>query len=167
MDAGKVCSTCKQWQPLAEYNRRARAADGLQSRCRACNGAWYAANRGRHVANVRQRNDRVRLECQQRIADHLVTHPCVDCGEADLRVLEFDHTDPRTKLGTIGRLVASSLDWGRIQAEIDKCQVRCSNCHRIRTMTDCGSWRVEAERRRQGEVERVLDDLQREVWQDA
>ena len=166
-DAGTVCSTCKQWQPLTEYNRRSQAPDGLQSRCRACNGAWYAANKARHVANVRQRNDRVRLEYQQRIADHLARHPCVDCGEADLRVLEFDHTDPRTELGTIGRLVASSLEWGRIQAEIDKCQVRCSNCHRVRTMTDCGSYRVEAERRRLAEVERVLDDLQREVWRDA
>lgn len=157
-----MCSTCKQWKSLTEYNRRTRARDGLQSRCRACGAAWYEANKAGHVANVRQRNDRVRAEGQQRIAEHLRAHPCVACGESDLRVLDFDHTDPTTKLGSVGRLMASSLDWGRIQAEIDKCEVRCSNCHRIRTMTDCGSWRVAAEeQRRAASAETARDRLRR------
>lgn len=141
----KTCTTCKRPQPRTEFNNSTRAKDGLQPRCRSCDRAWYVRNAEEHKRNVRRRNDRVRGEWKERMASYLAVHPCVDCHEPDVRVLEFDHLDPRTKAGTVGRFVASSLPWHRIQAEIDKCVVRCSNCHRIRTMTDCGSWRVEAE----------------------
>lgn len=56
-------------------------------------------------------------------------HPCVDCGEADPIVLDFDHIGD-DKLGNIADLVARAVGWDRILAEIAKCEVRCANCHR-------------------------------------
>jgi hypothetical protein len=62
---------------------------------------------------------------------YLVEHPCIDCGEADPIVLDFDHRRPLDKLGTVSDLVSR----GRVQKakiEAAKCDVRCSNCHRRR-----------------------------------
>jgi hypothetical protein len=64
---------------------------------------------------------------------YLSEHPCVDCGQQDIRVLEFDHVDPSTKSFCVGRGVTDGRGLKSIQAEIAKCEVRCCNCHRIRT----------------------------------
>ena len=152
MDERKICSTCEQSRPVSDVNRSTKLKDGRQRRCRPCDREWYVLNAREHKRKVRLRNDRVREQWRQRLAAYLASHPCVDCAERDVRVLEFDHVDPRTEAGTIGRLMASSLPWCRIQAEIDECVVRCSNCHRIRTMTDCASWRVQAEQTRRADA---------------
>ena len=66
------------------------------------------------------------------ILDFLREHPCVDCGERDPLVLEFDHL--RDKDFDIARgYVDCSLE--KLLAEISKCEVVCANCHRRRTVT--------------------------------
>jgi hypothetical protein len=57
--------------------------------------------------------------------------------------MDFDHRDGVTKLGNIGSLLKSwswswSWSWVRLQAEIDKCDLICANCHRIRTARRAG-----------------------------
>jgi hypothetical protein len=59
------------------------------------------------------------------------THPCVDCGESDIRVLQFDHRDPSTKVDTINRIM-SNKGMAILKAEVEKCDVRCANCHQIK-----------------------------------
>lgn len=144
----KRCSTCQVVRPLTDFNLYRAAPDGRQPRCRSCSKSWYAANRDSHRANVRARNIRVRAENRERIGDYLLDHPCVDCGERDIRVLEFDHEDPAQKSLEVVRLADLGLAWSRILAEIEKCSVRCANCHRRRTMEMFGYWRHAAEERR-------------------
>jgi len=71
------------------------------------------------------------------VLGYLASHPCVDCGESDPVVLEFDHVRAprRAHLSTMIR-----DEWGieRIAAEIAKCDVRCANCHRRRTARQFG-----------------------------
>lgn len=148
-DLQKRCATCGLTRPLSDFNLRRRATDGLQSRCRDCSRAWYLAHKAEHDANVQRRNKRVRADYRQRLADYLLDHPCVDCGEPDVRVLDFDHEDPARKLDEVARLVGNGIAWARVEAEIAKCSVRCANCHRRRTATMRGYGRglVEGGRR--------------------
>jgi len=56
---------------------------------------------------------------------------CVDCGEKDPIVLEFDHRDPATKVFNIGDSYSKPLE--KLKLEINKCDIVCANCHRKRT----------------------------------
>jgi hypothetical protein len=57
--------------------------------------------------------------------------PCVDCGQSfDPCAMDFDHKDPRTKVQRVSRLVCS---WGRLIEEVQKCELVCACCHRLRT----------------------------------
>lgn len=59
---------------------------------------------------------------------------CKRCKNDDWRVLEFDHKDPKSKIGNLGDAIR--MGWGKqkILTEINKCDVLCANCHRIKTL---------------------------------
>lgn len=57
---------------------------------------------------------------------------CVDCGETNPVVLDFDHVRGE-KVKCVSDMARQSYGLKTIQAEIDKCEVRCANCHRIVT----------------------------------
>ena len=57
---------------------------------------------------------------------------CVDCGESNPVVLEFDHVRGE-KAGNIADMVHRPLCVDAIKEEIRKCEVRCANCHRKKT----------------------------------
>jgi hypothetical protein len=71
----------------------------------------------------------------------LKEHPCVDCGEDDLRVLEFDHVRG-VKLAAVTKLMYQKRPLAILQVEIAKCEVRCANCHRKKTFERTPSYRV-------------------------
>jgi hypothetical protein len=56
--------------------------------------------------------------------------PCLDCGiKYPHYVMDFDHIEQ--KLFSIGDVKNRSFN--KIKEEIKKCELVCSNCHRIRT----------------------------------
>ncbi len=57
----------------------------------------------------------------------------MDCGESNIVVLEFDHRDPSTKSFNISDSIRRRLGFKAVEEEMKKCDVVCSNCHRIRT----------------------------------
>lgn len=93
---------------------------------------FYANNREAQRAAMRKWSRFYQDQNNALILAHLKANPCVDCGEADPIVLEFDHRDPAQKAFNIG-MSRRRYSAVRIQAEIDKCDVRCCNCHRRRS----------------------------------
>ena len=58
--------------------------------------------------------------------------PCMDCGNRfPPECMDWDHRDETTKINSVTRLVLRTP--ATLQAEIAKCDLVCSNCHRIRT----------------------------------
>jgi hypothetical protein len=57
---------------------------------------------------------------------------CIDCGyKGHAAALHFDHVDPTTKKAAVSKLRCGSIE--AILSEIEKCVVRCANCHAIKT----------------------------------
>lgn len=84
-------------------------------------------------ARLKELQARHRERNWERLVEYLEMHPCVDCGEADIIVLEFDHLPEFEKRFEIGRaVVASTRSWKLILSEIERCEVVCANCHRRR-----------------------------------
>jgi hypothetical protein len=65
-------------------------------------------------------------------ADAAMAGGCVDCGIKTQIVLDFDHIRGE-KTGDISQMIASAASVKRLLSELDKCEVRCANCHRIVT----------------------------------
>jgi transposase-like protein len=63
---------------------------------------------------------------------HLQKSSCIDCGEADLVVLEFDHVGPKRE--SVMVMVLNEHSLSSLERELASCEVRCANCHRRRTI---------------------------------
>ena len=68
--------------------------------------------------------------------EYLKTNPCVDCGELNPIVLEFDHIGEKKFI--IGEFASKGATLNTVIAEVAKCQVRCANCHRKKTYKERG-----------------------------
>ncbi len=108
----------------------------------------WAAWKARHPERDREVNRKVNARlytCRRRFVwEYLLQHPCIDCGEKDPVVLEFDHVRGE-KTKRIAS-VCQSYSIPKISEEIAKCEVRCANCHRRRHAKEQGFFRLLAMR---------------------
>jgi hypothetical protein len=86
----------------------------------------------------RSKQREYRERTKAKVISYLQTHPCVDCGETDVVVLEFDHVRG-CKERTISSMLVQGYSFAKILEEIAKCDVRCANCHRRKTAL-AGKW---------------------------
>jgi hypothetical protein len=107
-----------------------KSKDGKQAWCKSCACSnriqAHRDNPGKTRAAERKR----RLVIREWLYNYLASHACVDCGENDPIVLQFDHI--RDKTYNISNM-SRSYGLESIKEEIDKCEVRCANCHLRRT----------------------------------
>src|SRR5882672_11480245 len=131
----RACTKCGEVKPLDAFPPVRRGEPKLQSWCRDCfaeaNARNYQANRERERTRIYKYIAGRRAEVGQKIIEYLREHPCVDCGERDIVVLEFDHVGE--KVADISVYAGGGRTWERVKAEIEKCEVRCANCHRRKT----------------------------------
>jgi hypothetical protein len=128
------CGKCGEEKSIDEFAWRRKAKGQRDNYCRPCRAkykqAHYAANRQRYIDSARRRTRAVFSERLDFLIGYLREHPCVDCGESDPIVLEFDHL--RDKSFGIGEGFRDRA-WQSILDEMAKCEVVCANCHRRRT----------------------------------
>ncbi len=73
---------------------------------------------------------------RQWIVDYKQGKPCGDCnGIFHHFAMDFDHREGTEKLFAISTSVAIGASKELIEQEIAKCDLICSNCHRVRTWT--------------------------------
>lgn len=135
----KKCPKCNNKKLIDQYGKNKSNKDGLQDYCKSCvkiiNHEYYT--RTPHLNKQRQKykleNKRIAREYVNRWLDN---HPCVDCGEEDIVVLDFDHLGD--KVSAISNMISAGKKLEDIKDEINKCLVRCANCHRRITFHRAG-----------------------------
>ncbi|MFH8577202.1 hypothetical protein [Streptomyces zaomyceticus] len=130
-----------------EWARRKRAEDPEAVRAKqreterarsAERAAWKRAYRLANIEHVQalgRAAQRKAVDKRREIVSGIkTTRGCADCGfNAHLAALDFDHLDPKSKSKSVSWLVSHNAPMQRILDEIEKCEVVCANCHRIRT----------------------------------
>lgn len=142
----KICSKCQQEKPESEFNFKDKNKGTRKAQCRGCEREYkrqhYQNNRVQLIQKQGRINKAKRLFLARKVLAYLQEHPCVDCGESDPILLDFDHRDPKTKKLAISKMITSTYSWETVLAEIAKCDVRCVCCHRRRTARQQGFLRL-------------------------
>lgn len=139
----KVCTICNTEKSLTEFNKRSTSKDGYQNICRICNSIagkkHYENNKDKIKNRTKVRKERIRPLAKQLVLSYL-EKGCIDCGEKDIVVLDFDHQS--NKEDSICRMVHDAISLDKLENEISKCEIRCANCHRRKTAKDFNWWRT-------------------------
>jgi hypothetical protein len=139
-----VCTKCEVEKSLEEFPWKNKKAGKKATICKACQRAYakqhHLNNKQYYVEKAKVAKEKSLAINREYIKNYLEKHYCVDCGEDDYVVLEFDHQ--RDKLGNISQMVfGTSL--AKLKKEVAKCEVVCANCHKRRTAEQFGfyKWR--------------------------
>ena len=127
----KNCVMCKESKEVLEFHKNKTKKDGYSNICKLCrksyHSKWYLDNK-ECVLNHNRNNC---TKNKEYVLNYLKDNCCVDCGESDPIVLEFDHQ--RDKKFNISDALSQRYGLKRIIEEIGKCEVVCGNCHKKRT----------------------------------
>ncbi len=142
----KFCPRCQRELDQSEFNWKVKGR-WLAVYCKECSRAYirehYHNNTAYYIRKAKKRNIIVKQETVQYLAKYLLSHPCIDCGEKDICVLEFDHIDRTEKLLEVATMVKRKWSIQSLKNEVKKCVVRCANCHRRKTMREQHSWKIQ------------------------
>jgi phage FluMu protein Com len=122
----KQCKRCKEVKELENFHYTRGNFLALCTPCLRERQRGYYVNR--------------RIDIKEWLFDYLSQNPCIDCGETDPIRLEFDHRGD--KKFVIGKsLIGKSKSLADVQAEVAKCDVRCANCHKVKTHSEQNTWK--------------------------
>lgn len=138
----KICNKCGSEFSIEDFPFKSKKKGTKYPWCHECHKAYrreyYQKNREKIIQQDGKRGKDRKTRNRQFIWDYYKKNPCVDCGETNPIVLQFDHRDGVEKLERISLLVNNKCSIKTLKEEIDKCNVRCANCHHIRTSEQQG-----------------------------
>lgn len=140
----KQCSKCKELKEEDLFPWKSKTLGKRSSNCKSCQKEYGKTHYNNNKQYYLNKNARITPLLKTRnknyIIDHLKNNPCIDCGESDIEVLQFDHIEMVGSRGKrIGDYSKSSLKL--LEEEIKRCEVRCGNCHIRRTRRQMGYFR--------------------------
>lgn len=136
--SGKVCRLCKEHKSFEHFSQHKSTTDKLQQICNECqairNKTYYKQTPEKNDARKAYRTSKLSLI--RTVTQPLFEQGCTDCGKFYANAMDFDHiADGKT-------INISALSWQTIpdevmmallKKELEICEVRCCNCHRIVT----------------------------------
>ena len=136
-DEGQRCTRCSKFKPFNEFLEKMQK-NGTRKRifwCRPCSNEY---SYGHKIENpeaalaAKKKSSTRRRDLRKSIINERRNRPCTDCKrEFPVCCMEFDHL--RDKIKTVSQMMIGEAPVERILAEIEKCEVVCTNCHRTRS----------------------------------
>jgi len=132
----KVCSSCREVKDISCFYSRSKIPRSggtfkYNPMCKECQKVYHAQHYTANKAAYIGRSIQQKLDIG-RFIDELKAGPCVDCGgKFPPCAMDFDHLSGKS-FG-ISKAKRRHTNKEKLMAEIAKCELVCSNCHRVRT----------------------------------
>ena len=125
----KVCRICNQTLPLTQFYAARGNRDKLSNRCNQCEKEYQQVYKNQNRQHIRQRAVNKR-KARWKLAIDTLGGACSRCGgKFPPACYDLHHKNPKEKEVTLGENMLISEE--RFLLEVSKCELLCSNCHRI------------------------------------
>ena len=126
----KKCTRCLTEKETTEFHNNKAKKDGLSGHCKDCQKAYLKAHYDKNKTYYKVKSNKRKKKSRSDL-NKLKSSPCKDCGQTyPPYVMDFDHVHG-TKTNNVSSISRNSTRL--LKEEIEKCELVCANCHRIRT----------------------------------
>ena len=129
----KTCSKCKCQKDSDSFYKSKKSKDGLQVYCKSCSKELRKKHYTKNRKVEKSNNKAYKISRQRFLFEFLLDNPCKSCGETNPVLLDFHHKNSDRKSFTITSNQGLCKSEQKLQEEINKCDILCSNCHRLIT----------------------------------
>ena len=144
----RKCSKCGDKKEDDEFSFKNKSLGIRQNYCKRCMKCYtanhYLTNKDVYIERGKKSRKSLAKKCKDSIRRKMLLFlsdkSCVDCGESDPVLLEFDHTNPDEKEFDVSDV--SRWSWKRTIIEMRKCEIRCVKCHRKKTARENGWYKL-------------------------
>lgn len=120
----KTCKVCKEEKEISFFTK----SHSTCKKCRAMKNRLYRKNHPGYEAECSRKKRFPKIA----YISLLKNKPCLDCHVLyPICCMDFDHISD--KKCSIARMISGGFNMTVLKEEIAKCELVCSNCHRIRT----------------------------------
>lgn len=130
----KFCKGCNKYRDVANFSKKGK---WLQSKCKSCQNEYHKKHYKDNIKGYKDRakkRNKVQMELIRKFIQDQKDKPCQDCKKDwPYYVMDFDHREGEEKLHNVSQMASEKLSLEAVKKEISKCDIVCSNCHRIRT----------------------------------
>lgn len=142
----KICKKCQTELDNEAFSKDKSRRDGLSDICKPCAAKkfskWSKAKPSTRRKNAEWKKARV-SQNRWNYVQLMRGKSCVDCGYDNILALVWDHVRGE-KIKGVASMVTDGSPWNKILEEIDKCELRCHNCHAIVTAQRGNWWLTQA-----------------------
>lgn len=135
----KTCSKClaKKSHDSFYMRKRGPRVGQFYEKCKDCMKVrgrnYYHLNHDRQLRLALIRRHRAYKEKREFLIK-VKDVPCADCKvKYPFYVMDFDHQNVKDKVQEVSYMFTRNWSLDKIRLEVEKCEVVCANCHRIRT----------------------------------
>ena len=123
------CNKCGEEKSESEFNFN-KSKDRYEYHCKRCHSEYLKAHYQANKEYYKEKSRRRASELREWLLEYKSQLKCVDCGEDHPACLEFHHVGKKDL--EIADTIQNGWTKERILAEIERCDVLCSNCHKKR-----------------------------------
>jgi hypothetical protein len=128
----KKCTKCKETLLVEKFAKKGFKKDGTQryqSGCKACRAKWFQKHYEEQGDYYKDKAKKKRIVTQEWYSGYKKTLSCGKCGFDHPAALVFHHRNKLEKTKEVSLMIGDGKK--KMLEEIAKCDVLCSNCHRI------------------------------------
>lgn len=133
----KTCNKCNGEFDIEEFPFKNKNKGTKYPWCHECHKKYrreyYHKNKDVVLGQDTKTRKNRRTNKRQYLWDFYKKTGCIDCGINNPIVLQCDHKGDVEKKKNISEMIAGNWSLDNLILEIGKCEVRCANCHHIRT----------------------------------
>lgn len=124
------CPKCNTDKNLNAFGKRGNKLQGYCKECKKIHiRQHYNQNKKYYIQKAKDR----KFKIKEIIDKYKSENPCLDCKKYFPSIaMDFDHRDPKTKHNDVSKMLNLG-NFDKIIKEIQKCDLVCACCHRIRT----------------------------------